>query len=563
MKNSLFSLKKSYGIYSIVAILLLSAAACDLNVTDPTEGIRPIINTKERTNTLAVIFRDAETGEPVGFDNATSKVTVTIYGQDRDKVIDLLGRKTTEFEIEKGFLSFAIIDEIKPSTDMPVKFTLVASAPGYVTTSTPVNLVESGGNPLEIYMVNRDRLPDGVTGGHVSNVGTTGSEGTQSPIVIDEALVGTPLPARVFVPEGTLLKNASGDVLAGQVDVDIYHFNSSDESSLQSFPGGFSATISNFDQFLNTLDPGDDARDSDDNGVFFTTGGFLSLEMMVGNERVTQFSQDIQVDMALEPGVTDADGNPVLPGTTVPIWSYNEESGAWTYESTIEIGSEGSQKTHTGSTFNSGDRLIASFNADHLSWWNIDWFGARCFRAVKVNLNGNNTQLRGKLLRGDNRNFLGWGASRALRGSSNFIQFLNAPRNIPGILELYDMTGQLVETVDLPNMCSTTPVEVNLAPSTEVNVTFNGVGLCTGMSDIEIRPSLPVYYRPASGGMWLYAGMMERGEISVTLPSPSNYYFGTFIENNWYDYLLDLNDVSDGDLFSEIIELPESVCREL
>ncbi len=541
---------KTAVIGSFIAILLY-LSGCD--ITDPTDGIRAILNTKERTTTVSVIFRDANTGEPVGFGNGMN-VTTQITGPDSDKVIDLLNRRNSSFNAKNGFLSFAVQDDFPVSRDNPLRFNVVASAPGYISTSMPVVLTNVSGNPIEVQMVSRSNAPDGVVGGSASNVGsTTAATGTTSNITINSQAVGRDMPVSVMVPQGTIMRDAGGNALSGNVDAEIYHFSSRETSSLQSFPGGFSATVANFDDFASTLPPGDPSRTSADNGVFFTTGGFLSLEMRVGGTQVSTFSQPIDIEMELEDGVTDASGNPVTAGDTAPIWSYDEATGEWNFEGNTTIG------------VNKNNRASISFQADHLSWWNIDWYGPRCYMGTRVNLIGNNSQLRGKLLRTDvtPNTFLGWAASRSLPGVPNFIQFLQAPLDVPGKLELYNMADQLVGTVDLPDLCSATDVDYQLGETTEITVTFRGVGTCVDNDDIEIRPNFPAFYRPAVGGSWLSAGSVVNGELEITLPAPGNYLFGAFYENEWYDYELDLTAAEDGDLFEEVVELPQSVCDDL
>lgn len=543
---------KTAVIGSFIAILLY-LSGCD--ITDPTDGIKAILNTKERTTTVSVIFRDANTGEPVGFGNGLN-VTTQITGPDSDKVIDLLNRPTSSFDAKNGFLSFAVQDDFPVSRDNPLRFNIVASADGYISTSVPVVLTNVSGNPIDVQMVSRSNAPSGVDGGSASNVGsTTADTGTSDNISINSQAIGRDIPVSVTVPQGTIMRDADGNALSGNVDAEIYHFSSREESALQSFPGGFSASIQNFDDFFGQLSPEEQnlIGQTEENGVFFTTGGFLSLEMRVGGTQVSTFSQPIDIEMELEDDVTDASGSPVSPGDTAPIWSYNEATGQWNFERNTTIG------------VNKNNRKAVSFQADHLSWWNIDWFGPRCFMGTRVNLIGNNSQLRGKLLRTDvtPNTFLGWAPSRSLPGVPNFIQFLNAPLNVPGKLELYNMADQLVGTQVLEDLCSPTDVDFQFGETTEITVTFRGVGTCVDNDDIEVRPNFPAFYRPAVGGSWLSAGSVVNGELEITLPAPGNYLFGAYYEGDWYDYELDLTDAEDGDVYEEEVELPQSVCDDL
>ncbi|MDI6401666.1 hypothetical protein QLX67_06645 [Balneolaceae bacterium ANBcel3] len=536
MKKSFNKRPVAYVLLSLFVLTLLYVPACD--ITDPTEGIKVILNTKERTSTVSMVFRDAHTNEPVGFNGETT-VHVTVNGPDSDKVIDLLNREKTSFQAAKGFLSFALLDEVVPDEQNPLQITVVARADGYITTSVPITINQEKATPVDVIMVNASNPPKGVTGNVNESIGEADNQGnTASDIYFEtDSDQTTNSRASFRIRENSRITTADGQPLRGELRSSYHLFNSRDSESLQSFPGGFSVQV-------------EDAPNGSDR-VFFTTGGFTSVEISDENgNRARNFDPPIEVSIELDSEVRDHQNQEVQAGNTVPIWSYDDETGTWTFEGDAEVvqGDNGN--------------LEVNFEASHLSWWNIDWFGDACYEGVRVNLIGNNSQLRGRLLRADNGAFLGWAASRQLPGVPNFIQFLWAPRDVPGILELYDMNENLVTTVDLPQLCSEVPVDVTLGTTSEITVTFRGRGVCDG-SDVEVRPSFPAYYRPASGGQWVSAGTVSEGEISITLPSQGNYFFGAYYEDDWYDYLLDLTTAEDGQLYEEIIDLPDHICDDL
>ena len=533
-----FSTTLKFLALACFAVFLLYFPGCD--ITDPAEGIKAIMNTKERTTTVAVILRDAATNEPVGFDN-NNKVRVTIEGKDKDKVIDLVNRKKTEFESVKGFISFAFLDDVVPDINNPLEIIIIAEADGFITTSLPLTITIPENNPVEIMMVNTSSPPEGVVGEVNQPIGSTSSTGHAT----SDIQFGTgrdPITntrASFFIRNDTRITTSTGNPLQGQLRATYHLFNSRSPESLQSFPGGFSVQA-------------DDSPNGEDR-VFFTTGGFTSIQItdQAGN-RAVNFDPPIQVGIELDQQVRDHNNNPVNSGDMVPIWSYDETSGSWTFERNAPIRDGGS------------GNLEVQFEASHLSWWNIDWFSNACYEGTRVNLLGNNSQLRGRLIRADNMTLLGWMASRYLYDSANFIQFIWAPRGIPGILELYNMSEELLATVELPNLCSTTPVDVNLQSSTEITVTFRGTGLCPDkVEDVQIRPNFPAFYKPASSGVWLSAGNVVNGEIQITFPAPGMYNFGAYYENEWYQFSLDLSNAQDGDVYDETFDLPQVICDEI
>jgi len=486
-----------------------------------------------------VMFLDSSTDEPIGFSNGT-EVTVQITGRDSDKIVDLLNQPSTTFKSSNGFLTFALLDELTPDESNPLRFNIVATAPGYISTSMPVSIVEKEATPIEVYMVNGESLPEGITGGMDEEIGSATSEGRTSGNIEFGTQVepNTRTSATFKISENTLITDVDGQPLSGELRSDYHLFNSRDVGALQSFPGGFSAEVEN--------------SPNGEEGVYFTTGGFASVVIRDENgNRARNFDPAIEVSIELDNQGTDHENNEVNAGDEVPIWSFNDEDGTWSFEGDAPISDGGN------------GNLEVTFDADHLSWWNIDWFGSRCFRGTRINLEGSSSQLRGKLMRADNGRFLGWASSRAIRGGSNFIQFLNAPQNVAGVLELYDMNNTNVATVDIPDMCSTSPINVELEAPNELTVTFRGKGICANNDEIEVRPSFPAYYRPLNGGRWVFAGSVLNGEIDVTLPGAGEYLIGAFFENSWYQFDLDLTSAQSGDVFEEIIELPNDVCNDL
>ncbi len=528
----------SRSVAIVMLVVIAGMHGCD--ISDPTEGIVAKLNTKERATTISVVFQDAATGEPV----TDTEVHARIFGQDQGAVIDLLNQSKREFFVRDGFLSFAVRDELRPDTDTPVRFTITATADGYISTSQPVSVVAPG-NPVEINMVNTTpgRLPAGVTGEVNLPIGSmSGGQTTE-----DINFQSSPDPAndvtaiaRFAIQEGTQIRDEQGNPLNGDLVSTFHLFNSENDESLHSFPGGFSANIENIDEVNET--------ESVDDGFFFITGGFLSMNIEDQNGRqAAEFNPPMQVSMELsDDQLTEEDGREAREGDTAPIWSYNEEDGAWRFEQNAPI-SQGE------------NRLEVQFESPHLSWWNIDWIGPRCWPGLTVNLIDYRGSIRAILRRQANDAWLSGGVT-----SGDQLQFLYPPANMAGKLEFYDMHDRHIHSVEnIQDLCQT--IDITLPPyeTDEINVTFRGRGICEDPDDIELRPNFPVWYRPADVFRWTYAGTVQNGEINMTFPSAQEYVFGGFFDGRFYQYTLDLSDVEDGHVFDEIIELPQSICDDL
>lgn len=527
-----------YGVALFLVSTLLYLPGCD--ITDPTEGLKVILNTKERNTMVSFVILDSKTNMPIGI-NTNTDIKLTVTGKDSDKIIDLLNRSKTEFSVPKGHITFAIRDEITPSQSNPIEFTVVIEADGYITTSTPVSISSTKGNPFRIYMASKTDLPTGVSGKDKAQAGSVDGTGrTIGEIVLEtDRDVRTNTTMQITIKPGTLITDANGTPLSGNLEASFFHFNNMDDASLQSFPGGFSAQVTN--------------QNNQQESVYFTTGGFASIQITdQSGRRARNFDPPIEIYMEMDADTKDHSGSTVNPGSEVPIWSYNDFSGEWAFEenAVIEQGTEGN--------------LAVNFESNHLSWWNIDWYGPACYLGTRVDILGVMGQMTGKLKRASDGTLMGWYPTRPIAGGTTFVQFYFAPYSLPAIFELYDINNNLVGSTQISDLCTVQQAEINLTGTTEVNFTFMGVGVCATNPDVELRPSFPVWIRPSGQNVApTYAGLLQQGQISISIPAPGMYLVGTYFEGNYYEYEVDLTNIVDGQVINEEIELPQNICDEL
>ena len=520
-------------LFSLLVGIIFFVAACD--ITSPTEGVKTILNTKTRTTTVSVIFVDSQTQKPVGFENDTS-VEVQVKGTDSDKVIDLFNRAETTFTARNGFLSFALQDEIIPGKDADkVQFNIQADAPGYLTTAKSVSIDSSGGNPLEIKMVNKSGLPPGVTGITNSSAGKIINGTTDEPVTLGSTLKSeVDTYSSVLIPENSTITDQNGQPLGGELSADYFVFEGNKKSSIQSFPGGLSSDVIN--------------APNNDEQLTFKPAGYLYLQIQDENNRQARnFLPPLEMSMTLSPETVDNHGTPISKGDEIEIWSFNEDEGAWTFESPAEI-EESSQ-----------GNLQVEFEADHLSYWTAAWTGTTCNTGISLNLTGTGTQHKAKIFNTETDQFLGEEMSQQKNGN-RIIELKDLPDNVEGRIELYDMAGEHKKTIEPIDLCSDTTRDLDLSNSEEITVTFNIFGICSNGGDVEVQPSFPAFYKPDTRSEWNSAGDVVDGELELTLPEPGLYNLGAYYEEVFYQEDFEITAEDDGSIIEKTIDLPQNIC---
>jgi hypothetical protein len=312
--------------------------------------------------------------------------------------------------------------------------------------------------------------------------------------------------ATVTIPQGTVMMDANGQALTGQIDVDLAYFNPLDENSVQSFPGGFGAS---------TVAEGD---------IVFSTGGFVSLEMTKesNNRAVKSFGSPITLTVEMPTGLTDNNGVTVTDGTVCPIWSYDTGTGEWTRETNAIA------QTNPGS-----GRIEVNFPVTHLSYWNIDWFNNSCPLGATINVNSNiSNGYRWVQVRNGNNNQLIYQGYRDM--TSGQFRLLNVPQNTPIKIRVFEnQGGTMIGSLDVSDACAGEyTLNVNSSASgPEISVVVNL--RCPDNPNFIFRPTLPLWAAP-TGGTWQYIGQMVNGNFSTgALTVGSAYYFATFYDGEF------------------------------
>jgi len=507
-------------------VTLTAICACILSVLlitgcrKPTADINWSVNTDVYKSPVLVRFVNANSSSTTMPD----EFTVQISGKDADKV--MMGSGGTDFQAQKGFLPLALDPSANPSPENPVIFNVYAKIPGFAPVSQTF-IVTSDTIPVDhtIFALEYAHPADGTA---VLQKSTTLSGGTAPATVLSTSPSGSMTESStITIQDGTQMLDASQNVInASTLESDIVHFGTSTQSSMLSFPGGF-----------NPIDVQRDGQSYHD--VTFKTGGFLSIKMTAGNSEVKFFSKPITVSAQLNNElINPITDQPVQAGDTIPIWSMNEQTGQWKYETTATAALDGNGK------------MSIQFQASHLSCWNIDWwFYNPCRSVLRVNVHISIPGFRPQyemVLVDANEQYLGglytdntWATVVTLYdGLTTVIP------TVPDIgrakIVVYtrrgDPTSKIAETAFF-NPCTKGTIDVTITPPGPpelINVKLNVQGKCTNKK-VVANVGAWVYLYKLNAAWWDWKIIyVNRGQAAFQLENGATYFVATYYGGGFY-----------------------------
>ena len=454
---------------SIGAIIIV-LSGCDGGGSDTTT-LPPTVDEGAAT-TLGVQAVDASTGEPI--DNVT--FTVTEGGS--------AFAATTATE-EVGVATFAVNDANDP-TVTAVNASVRVAADGYLDSSKSIVIEETGAVDLEIPMISiTGAKPTGTAVATATSISTDGTVVGGIDVTVattaSNAAGSEQESARIVVDPSVTMTDAGGNVVTGTLTTEVAYYDANSSDALEAFPGGFAITLANPDD----VNVGNSS--SIENGeVTFLSAGFTAIE--ISNEsgtKVKSFSNPVPITFTISEDTVDPDtGAPVQVGALLPIWSFDVDAGKWSFEG-----------SGTVSDPTASDGLLqVTYQASHLSYWNLDWYRAgdsgRCFR-TDINILSSDGGIYARYAR-MRISRSGYSKTRRYRGDG-ILTLYRSPRNVPTTITFIDpATGSELASVDVADLCSLTDITLTpLDESTRVyaDVTIKTVTYC---SNDDAQPEEPI-----------------------------------------------------------------------
>lgn len=207
--------KSKYIAFAIFALTVSSLFITSCDIKNPTEGLMVIANTIARQTTVVVNISD-----PNGL-NVNSPITVKFAGPDSAKVIDEVNNKITMRSTTDGNFTFSIKDGTVISESNPVKLVLKCRANNddYLDVDCPVVIKSTGSQSVYVKMIKKTALKD--AGVEQVSTTTSGTTNSNTGAVVTPVTMSTPSGTQVTIPTGSVLKDASGNPLTGQINVSV------------------------------------------------------------------------------------------------------------------------------------------------------------------------------------------------------------------------------------------------------------------------------------------------------------------------------------------------------
>ena len=448
-----------------VALLVTMGAGCSSSNNDDngTPVIPPAVPGSEEINISGrIILGSSATGGGEG----VSGVTVSIKGDQKNNVFNGSGQQVSQFTTdETGLVGFHMrnID----SSDFPVKLKVVASHPDYESSGTTVDVTKNGDTNFNISLVDMSEPPAGVVAKSV--MGSSSDDGVVEADItlnsgIDDSSGGN---ATMVVTQGTVMTDAAGKPVTGELTATTVYYNNTDETALETFPGGLT---------------GVEVDNYSDNAVTFISGSFASFSIKNDEgDQVKNFSTPVTFKMRVpQSTINPTTGDKVKVGDSLPIWSYDPDTGAWQKEGDDGIvQDDGDEKTY-----------YVEASIDHLSYWNLDWPAQTCDLSGQWNVpggEGHNIRLR----------ITGSGYTQdTFTNGDGFIRYWNAPQNVPVKITAYLSGIKVGELDNIVDLCAGGSVPINIPADqafSDITVTVNQ--MCTEDNSVTTPiPSVSVYF---------------------------------------------------------------------
>lgn len=514
-------------------------------------------NAPEVETAIVIQVYQAGTSDLIGM-NGSGTINLSIEGEDKGLVRDIFGRAITSLTTSKGIYAFAIANTVAPSLSDPVELVFVFTASGYQEASMPVRLVSTGDHSFIVHLLKLDNPPNGVVISE-GQVGSTDANGVLQNSIETET---TPAPltnalTRITVPAGTVLKDASGNPLTGDITSRIIYYSNQSPDAVACFTGGFCVKIKNEVGVI-------------DNTLFFT-GGWADYDLMDEQGRfVSCFSNPVNIYFEVPVNTFNPETKTLVKaGDYFPMWNYNLNDGLWEFEN------EGLVQGPSGS----GNWFIeyesthfSKKNADKTNYDEIQWIKDLKGHRDEVQLrNSGQGQKNGDSFSEDgfttseiirlvfiekSTGAVYW-SSGYLKSSGDNVYIPDAPCNLETKVQVwggcpYAMLGETI----VNDLCTQDPISIPLNNPTGsgelVDVTVSVFANCE-LS--RIRPNISAFYEDGCG--WKYVGQVVNGEITIHgLETGKGYSFGAWIDDYWFDEFFTINETS----YTWNIDLPAEIC---
>jgi hypothetical protein len=509
-------LKKYKYIAGILAVAFFAVIYSSCDITNPTTNLAVIFNTLSISTNASVSFVDAATGVPIGSSSNSVLVNVNFTGPGASQIVSSLDESISSISTKFGLAVFGVSSSFTPTAQNPVIVTLVASSSGYQTTSYPINIQSTGDNFYTIHMIKISAPPAGTSTALSTPVPTNSSGTTTATTTVTTSTETTSGgSAGLTINSGTSVTDANGKSVTGTLTANVTYFSGTNASATGALPTGLSVGVINQD--------GSTSQGSIQPAAFAS----FTLTNQSG-QLATNFSSPVTMTFTVSGSTINPLTNAAIAnGDTVPIYSFDQTSQNWKFE------------TNATAVSNGSGGFTLTFQVSHLSNWLAGWIlsgGKVCTNNVTLNITGSFSALTLKL-KAVGQTIL----TENVTSGQNSLTFKNLtlPKGIPVTLEawsLLECPATLVGTTTVQDLCSVNTINLPVnASGNRTDVECNVTAFCKNQSPVlEVKPSgYTIYVMSPCGN--IDVGTVNNGSITLHgFLIGQTYTFGMVYKNSIY-----------------------------
>jgi hypothetical protein len=480
-------MKTLKGFSAIVISLCFVFFYLSCDITSPEKNINVVFNTLSINTSVTVSFTDAATNQAIGLSGQSVLVNLNFTGPNADKIVTQNDKPLTSTSTAYGIVTFCVTNSITPTTANPVMVTLVASSNGYQTTSLPIKIYSTGSTAYTLKMVKISSPPQGSSTAPSTPVQTnSGGQTTVTVTVKTDAELTTGGSAGITINSGTGINDAGGNPLTGTLTANVTYTSGTNGLASGSIQTGWSVSANQ--------------GGSTTQGCLQTAAIALFTITNQNGQLAKNFTSPITLTMSI-PGSTV---NPltnvqVKNGDTMPVYSFDESSQTWKFETNSTAAGPDGKGNYT-----------VTFQTTHLSYYSLSWLMSYCTTNIPLNIVGSYSALEFVFTSPGGGFFLDALVNYSQNPTINNLTF---PSGLTIIWTAY-VAGVPVGTGTMADPCSGT-INLNLPPGPElVDVDVDIIAVCPNLNPvIEVRPSGYELLEINQGNNGLLGGVIDLGTI--------------------------------------------------
>lgn len=498
-----------------VAMVFGSSVLVMNGCKNPAQDIKVAIATKtlSKSGTLIQFVKANPAGAAL-----PAQITVTIGGPGKDFVQTDNGGK--DFVASNGLLPLSLTRFSTPTAASPIVFTVSANVTGYAPVFQKITISsEADLKNVIIPLVSFTTPPDGAAVSQTDKPLTGGVSVAETKIETAVSAV-TPQSVELTIPAGTQVLDANKQAInATSLKTTIVYYGTTDKDALDAAA-----------PFLVAVNPIGPNNQTITGPVSFVTAGAVSINMTAGTTEVKNFSKPINAEIEINPAFINPTTNaPIKVGDAVPVWSLNEGTGQWTYETSTTV-------------TNVGGKLVAVVSISHLSTWALNFFTTTsCPFTVTINLGADIKAYLGYTIvyeyNGQPMATLSGDIAANAPAGTTSIQLKNPiPFSLKGKVVVYTKTNAgLTKVVESPQLSNCTDFTLNIpAPAFTdfVDTDISFVAKCTN-KNIIAYPTTWMTLNDITDGTSSNVHMVD-GKVSAKLKNGHSYNMGAVYDEKTY-----------------------------